>query len=30
LPVRVAIKDLPAGLMLRPGLSVDLTVDTRN
>jgi membrane fusion protein (multidrug efflux system) len=30
LSVRVAIKDLPAGLMLRPGLSVDLTVDTRN
>jgi membrane fusion protein, multidrug efflux system len=29
-PVRVAIKNLPTGLMLRPGLSVDLTVDTRN
>jgi membrane fusion protein (multidrug efflux system) len=29
-PVRIALKDLPAGLMLRPGLSVDLTVDTRN
>ena len=30
LPVKVTIKDLPPGLMLRPGLSVDLTVDTRN
>ncbi|HTA93001.1 MAG TPA: HlyD family secretion protein [Polyangiaceae bacterium] len=29
LPVRVRIKELPAGIVLRPGMSVDLTVDTR-
>jgi membrane fusion protein, multidrug efflux system len=29
LPVRVRFKDVPAGLLLRPGMSVDLTVDTR-
>jgi membrane fusion protein (multidrug efflux system) len=28
-PVRVHVADLPAGLPLRPGMSVDLTVDTR-
>jgi membrane fusion protein (multidrug efflux system) len=29
LPVRIKITDLPAGVDLRPGLSVDVTVDTR-
>ena len=29
LPVRVRLHDIPAGLALRPGMSVDLTVDTR-
>jgi membrane fusion protein (multidrug efflux system) len=29
LPVRVRLHDLPAGITLRPGMSVDLTVDTR-
>jgi membrane fusion protein (multidrug efflux system) len=29
LPVRVRVPDLPAGIALRPGMSVDLTVDTR-
>jgi membrane fusion protein (multidrug efflux system) len=29
LPVRVRIHDAPAGFPLRPGMSVDLTVDTR-
>jgi membrane fusion protein (multidrug efflux system) len=29
LPVRVRLRDLPAGVALRPGMSVDLTVDTR-
>jgi membrane fusion protein (multidrug efflux system) len=29
LPVRVRLHDLPAGIALRPGMSVDLTVDTR-
>ncbi|MEO6603339.1 MAG: HlyD family efflux transporter periplasmic adaptor subunit, partial [Polyangiaceae bacterium] len=29
LPVRVRLHDLPAGVALRPGMSVDLTVDTR-
>jgi membrane fusion protein (multidrug efflux system) len=29
LPVRVRIKEIPAGIALRPGMSVDLTVDTR-
>jgi len=29
LPVRVRLHELPAGIMLRPGMSVDLTVDTR-
>ena len=29
LPVRVRIHDVPAGITLRPGMSVDLTVDTR-
>src|SRR5450432_774229 len=29
LPVRVRFKEVPAGLLLRPGMSVDLTVDTR-
>jgi membrane fusion protein (multidrug efflux system) len=27
-PVRIHIKDLPQGMALRPGMSVDLTVDT--
>jgi membrane fusion protein (multidrug efflux system) len=30
LPVRIAIADVPAGVQLRPGLSVELAVDTRN
>ncbi len=29
LPVRVRLRDVPAGIALRPGMSVDLTVDTR-
>jgi len=29
LPVRVRLHELPAGIGLRPGMSVDLTVDTR-
>jgi membrane fusion protein (multidrug efflux system) len=29
LPVRVRLHDVPAGITLRPGMSVDLTVDTR-
>ena len=29
LPVRVRLHELPAGVTLRPGMSVDLTVDTR-
>ena len=29
LPVRIALADVPAGVTLRPGLSVDLAVDTR-
>jgi membrane fusion protein (multidrug efflux system) len=29
LPVRIKVTDLPAGVELRPGLSVDATVDTR-
>ncbi|MEO7035087.1 MAG: HlyD family secretion protein, partial [Polyangiaceae bacterium] len=29
LPVRVRLNALPAGIVLRPGMSVDLTVDTR-
>jgi membrane fusion protein (multidrug efflux system) len=29
-PVRIALRDLPAGVVLRPGLSIDLSVDTRN
>ena len=28
-PVRVRLRELPAGVTLRPGMSVDLTVDTR-
>jgi membrane fusion protein (multidrug efflux system) len=28
-PVRVRVRDVPAGVSLRPGMSVDLTVDTR-
>jgi membrane fusion protein (multidrug efflux system) len=28
-PVRVRLRELPAGVALRPGMSVDLTVDTR-
>jgi membrane fusion protein (multidrug efflux system) len=28
-PVRVRLADLPEGVVLRPGMSVDLTVDTR-
>ena len=28
-PVRVRLHELPAGIALRPGMSVDLTVDTR-
>jgi len=27
-PVRVKLLDVPAGIVLRPGMSVDLTVDT--
>jgi membrane fusion protein, multidrug efflux system len=29
-PVRIALKDVPRGILLRPGLSVDLSIDTRN
>ena len=29
-PVRVVFKDLPAGVVLRPGMSVELAVDTNN
>ncbi len=29
LPVRIRLHDIPAGITLRPGMSVDLTVDTR-
>jgi membrane fusion protein (multidrug efflux system) len=29
-PVRIALRDLPQGITLRPGLSVDLAVNTRN
>jgi len=29
LPVRVRLHGLPPGILLRPGMSVDLTVDTR-
>jgi membrane fusion protein (multidrug efflux system) len=29
-PVRVALKDLPRDVQLRPGLSVELSIDTRN
>ncbi|HEX2672243.1 MAG TPA: hypothetical protein VHM25_15290, partial [Polyangiaceae bacterium] len=29
LPVRVHLHTLPPGITLRPGMSVDLTVDTR-
>jgi membrane fusion protein (multidrug efflux system) len=29
-PVRVALKDVPRDVQLRPGLSVDLAIDTRN
>jgi len=28
--VRVVFKDLPAGVVLRPGMSVELAVDTNN
>ncbi|HVU03293.1 MAG TPA: HlyD family secretion protein [Polyangiaceae bacterium] len=28
-PVRIKVHDVPAGVSLRPGMSVDLTVDTR-
>ena len=28
-PVRVHVHDAPAGVALRPGMSVDLTIDTR-
>lgn len=28
-PVRIALHDVPAGIVLRPGMSVELTVDTR-
>jgi membrane fusion protein (multidrug efflux system) len=28
-PVRIHVRDVPAGVVLRPGMSVDLTVDTR-
>src|SRR5262249_35024714 len=30
LPVRVRLLDLPPGIVLRPGMSVDVTVDTRS
>ena len=30
LPVRVRLTDVPAGVVLRPGMSVDFTVDTRS
>ena len=29
-PVKVRLKKLPAGVSLRPGMSVELTIDTRN
>ena len=29
MPVRVSVHDVPAGVALRPGMSVELTVDTR-
>jgi membrane fusion protein (multidrug efflux system) len=29
-PVRVRVHDVPAGVVLRPGMSADLTVDTRH
>lgn len=29
LPVKIRVKDLPAGVELRPGMSVDATIDTR-
>ncbi len=29
LPVRIRLHEIPAGIALRPGMSVDLTVDTR-
>jgi membrane fusion protein (multidrug efflux system) len=29
MPVRVSVRDVPAGVTLRPGMSVELTVDTR-
>lgn len=29
-PVRIKVHEVPAGLVLRPGLSVELTVDTRS
>lgn len=29
IPVRVRLREVPAGIALRPGMSVDLTVDTR-
>ncbi len=28
MPVRIKLKDIPANLALRPGMSVDLSVDT--
>jgi len=29
-PVRVKITDVPAGVVLRPGMSVDLSIDTKS
>jgi hypothetical protein len=29
MPVRVSVKNVPSGVELRPGMSVELTVDTR-
>jgi membrane fusion protein, multidrug efflux system len=27
-PVRIHVKEIPSGIMLRPGMSVDVSVDT--
>jgi membrane fusion protein (multidrug efflux system) len=29
-PVRIRLREVPAGVVLRPGMSVELTVDTRS
>jgi membrane fusion protein (multidrug efflux system) len=28
-PVRVKVRDLPQGIVLRPGMSVELSIDTK-